>query len=61
MSQSGFMWGVASAAYQVEGGWQADGKGPSKWDIYTNQHRITEPTTDRAARSAAGQPHRFRR
>ena len=40
-----FLWGVASAAYQVEGGWQADGKGPSKWDIYTNRDHITVPTT----------------
>jgi beta-glucosidase len=40
-----FLWGAASAAYQVEGGWQADGKGPSKWDVYTNRDRITVPTT----------------
>ena len=40
-----FLWGAASAAYQVEGGWEADGKGLSKWDIYTNRDRITVPTT----------------
>lgn len=45
MARSDFLWGVASAAYQVEGGWQADGKGPSKWDIYTNRDRVTVPTT----------------
>ncbi len=28
------MWGSASAAYQVEGAWNADGKGPSVWDEF---------------------------
>ena len=31
----GFLWGAASAAYQVEGAWDADGKGPSVWDSFT--------------------------
>lgn len=31
----GFLWGSASAAYQVEGAWEKDGKGPSVWDLYT--------------------------
>lgn len=29
-----FLWGSASAAYQVEGGWDADGKGVSNWDKF---------------------------
>ena len=29
-----FLWGSASAAYQVEGGWNADGKGVSNWDKF---------------------------
>lgn len=31
----GFLWGSASAAYQVEGAWNEDGKGISVWDTYT--------------------------
>ncbi|CQR24556.1 glycosyl hydrolase family protein [Streptococcus varani] len=29
-----FLWGSASAAYQVEGAWNEDGKSPSVWDNY---------------------------
>ena len=32
----GFLWGAASAAYQVEGGTKADGRGPNIWDKYLN-------------------------
>lgn len=29
-----FLWGAASAAYQVEGAWNEDGKGLSNWDVF---------------------------
>ena len=31
-----FLWGAASAAYQLEGGYKEDGKGMNVWDVYTN-------------------------
>ena len=32
----GFVWGCATAAYQIEGGAKDDGRGPSTWDVFSH-------------------------
>ena len=32
----GFLWGAASASYQIEGGVNEGGRGTSIWDVYSH-------------------------
>ncbi|WP_010257807.1 GH1 family beta-glucosidase [Treponema primitia] len=47
---NGFEWGTASASYQIEGAWDADGKGECIWDRFSHTpgHIHDGTTGDRA-------------
>lgn len=51
-----FLWGAASAAYQIEGAYDEDGKGPSIWDALSDGHIAHGDS----GRIACDHYHRFR-
>ncbi|MBD0267971.1 MAG: glycoside hydrolase family 1 protein [Cyanobacteria bacterium Co-bin8] len=53
-----FLWGASTAAYQVEGAYQQDGKGLSIWDVYSHLPGTTYQDTNGDV--AADHYNRFR-
>ncbi|HEJ7885851.1 TPA: beta-glucosidase [Serratia liquefaciens] len=53
-----FLWGAATASYQVEGGYDADGKGLSNWDLFSHLPGTTYQGTNGDV--AVDHYHRFR-
>ncbi|WP_309398520.1 GH1 family beta-glucosidase [Cerasicoccus maritimus] len=54
----GFIWGASTAAYQIEGAWNEDGKGPSVWDMFTQQKDRTWKNSD--GKIACDHYHRYK-
>src|ERR1700722_9086099 len=54
----GFLWGSATAAFQVEGAANEDGRGPSVWDTFTR--RPGAIANDDHADVACDHYHRYR-
>lgn len=52
----GFLWGAASAAYQIEGAYDEDGKGLSIWDAMSDGHVLHGDS----ARVSCDHYHHFR-
>jgi beta-glucosidase len=53
----GFIWGTASAAYQIEGAVDVDGRGPTIWDIFS--HRPGRTTNGDTGDIACDHYHRY--
>jgi beta-glucosidase len=54
----GFHWGTATASYQIEGAWKADGKGESIWDRFS--HTAGKVRQGHTGDVACDHYHRFR-
>ncbi len=53
----GFVWGAATSAYQIEGAWNTDGKGPSVWDV--TSHRSGQVYEGHTGDVACDHYHRY--
>ena len=52
-----FVWGAATASFQIEGAWQADGKGESIWDRFS--HTAGKVKSGHTGDVACDSYHRF--
>jgi beta-glucosidase len=55
---NGFLWGTATAAYQIEGAVAADGRGPSIWDTFA--HTPGKVSNNDTGDVAADHYHRYK-
>ncbi len=53
-----FLWGAATAAYQIEGAWDEDGRGPSVWDTFS--HTKGNVTNNENGDIACDHYHRYK-
>jgi len=53
-----FVWGTATASYQIEGAWNEDGKGPNIWDVFS--HEDGNVTNGHTGDIACDHYHRFK-
>jgi beta-glucosidase len=53
-----FLWGVATASYQIEGGWKEDGKGVSIWDTFA--HTVGKVKGAATGDAACDSYHRYK-
>lgn len=53
-----FVWGASTSSYQIEGAWDADGKGPSIWDLFAE--REGKFWRDQHGRIACDHYHRYK-
>ena len=53
-----FVWGAATASYQIEGAWDEDGKGESIWDRFS--HTPGKVDNDDTGDEACDHYHRWR-
>jgi len=52
-----FTWGAATAAYQIEGAWNEDGKGPSVWDVFCRREAAVKD--GQSGETACDHYHRY--